>query len=115
MRQKYKLILLLAAVILLTILLAKVSPVNADIKIYLAVFLIIYLICLLLFWLILDLAYHSYPPRMRLIISVVLAFAPVTVIAISSLSSLSAMDILLAFAIPSIVIWYIYKNSQKKH
>lgn len=112
MGQRKKIIIVLLVSLILFGTLSKTSPIDADLKTYLFVFSLIYLISMFVIWFILDLAYHKSDRHFKLVISVILAFVPLLILAISSLSSLSSMDVLLSSIIPLIVIWYIYKRRE---
>lgn len=101
-----KLLLLATCVVALAFLLALQSPKGAGLPLYLAVFFLVYIICVVVTLLFIELAYSHIGKNKQLFNAVVLGFSPVILLALASLSSLSLVDVLLAVGIPSAVVWY---------
>jgi hypothetical protein len=97
-------------VIGLGLLLGLTSPNHVSLLVYLAVFIIIYFICLLILLLILNFTHPDMSMTKRLFIATVLAFAPIILLALNTISTLSLLDILLACGVPSIIVWYGFKR-----
>lgn len=100
-------ILLLAA---FTLLLGYTSPNNVTLPVYLAVFAVIYLFFALIVFATISLAYNHMARTRIIFLSVVIAFAPVILLALNTISTLSLLDIILALGIPLIVVWYGFKR-----
>lgn len=102
-----KLILfLIVNVLLLFLLLGYTDPNNVDLIIYLAVFALIYIFCLVLIYLIIKVAYPNLSYYRQAFVSIVLAFSPVSLLAIGTLSSLKLLDVVLCIGVPSAIVWY---------
>jgi hypothetical protein len=112
MRQKNKLLILAMSVIGLMAVMSYYSPINSDLKLYLAVYSLIYIICFIAIWFFIDVAYQQ-ESNNHVIIAAVLAFTPVSVLAVSSLSSLSLMDVALSVLVPLIIVGIIIKRKPK--
>lgn len=95
-------------------LLGLTSPNNASPLMYVLMFLIIYLFSLLVISVVLDVAYSKLTSKMRFFIASVSAFTPTIIVALSSLSTISIIDVVFAVAIPSLIVWYGIKNNTIK-
>jgi hypothetical protein len=104
MRKKLILFLLILAGLLF--LLGTTSPDDVEISVYLLVFSLIYILLILVGLMITGLAYPSFSNQKRFFISVVAAFCPLTLLALGTMSTISAIDFFLAIIVPLIVIWY---------
>lgn len=87
------------------------SPNNASLLMYAIVFFLIYSFCLLLISVIMDIAYTNINQKMRFFIATVLAFSPTALVALSSLSSISVVDVFFAVTLPVAIVWYGLKNN----
>ncbi|MCK9641774.1 MAG: hypothetical protein M0R39_17865 [Prolixibacteraceae bacterium] len=94
-----------SALILLTVLLAS-SPGEVSLPIYLAVFIDIYVFCVCMIAIIIDLAYGNLPSRQKTFMSLVLAFTPLSLLALETLSTVSLIDVVLAVGLPALLVWY---------
>ena len=112
MQHKIKLLLISFMILILLGIFSIISPIDANLLIYLAVFVLVYLLCFTIILFIVDIAYHHNDQSTKLLGSAILAFAPVTLLAIASLSALSLMDIVLTLSIPPLVVWYVYKRTK---
>ena len=101
-----KMVTLLGTLLALVGVLSLSSPVGGRAPLFLLVFALVYTVSSLLIRLVLDLAYGGMPVSERRFIALVLAFSPTILLALSSLSTLSVIDIVLAIGVPVIVIWY---------
>ena len=104
--MKKKLISLTVLAFLLIGIFGFTSPAQIGLPMYLLVFGFVYIFFALLILVIADLAYAKSPEKNRMFGSVVLAFSPTIILAISSLSSLTFVDFLLALGIPIVIVWY---------
>jgi hypothetical protein len=92
------------------LLLGFTSPNKVTLPVYLAVFAIIYLFCTLVLLIIFQLAYSNMLISKKIFISTVLAFCPVILLALNTLSTISLLDVLLAFGVPLLIVWYGFKR-----
>lgn len=104
--MKNNLIVLMASAMALAIVFASTSPNNIGLPVYLGVFSLIYIFCLSVITLVIELAYAKTPKNTRRFIAIVLAFSPTILLAITTLSSLTIIDFLLAVGIPAVIVWY---------
>jgi hypothetical protein len=111
MKQITGIILLFLALILM---MGYIDPLKTNIFIYLVVFLIVYIMCALIINLILKVAYSNSSFGKRVFVSVTLAFTPVALLAISTLSSVKLIDLILSICVPLVVVWYGTKQHFKR-
>lgn len=104
--MKNNLIILFASMIALAVVFACTSPDGVGLPVYLAVFSLVYIFCLSVITLVLELAYSKTPKASRRFTAIVLAFSPTILLAIATLSSLTIIDFLLALGIPIVIVWY---------
>jgi hypothetical protein len=96
----------------LLILLGYNEPDGNNIAIYLAVFSLIYIICLQIIYITVRIAYPKISKSNKLFISIVMAFSPIALLALSTLGSMKVIDVLLSIGIPLIIIWYGIKQQR---
>ena len=102
-----KLILtLILTAILIILLLGYTDPNSVNLVIYLALFALIYVFCSVLIYMIIKVAYSDLSNYKQVFVSIVLAFSPVSLLAIGSLSSLELLDVVLCIGVPSAIVWY---------
>jgi len=104
--MKNNLIILCTSTIALAVIFASTSPDGVGLPVYLAVFSLVYIFCLSVITLVLELAYSKTPKTSRRFTAIVLAFSPTILLAIATLSSLTIIDFLLALGIPIVIVWY---------
>ena len=109
--MKRKLLLVIILGVLLILLFSFTSPVQTSLPIFLMVFSLLFFFFASLFLIIISLAYDNLRQSQIIFIALVLAFCPVTFLALESLSTISILDILLTIGIPVIIIWYGLKRS----
>ena len=91
----------------LLVIFSNISPVNADIKIYLLIYFLVYILFVLIVWSLLDFVYHKISNSLKIFSALIISTSPVSILAIASLSNLSLIDIVLSIAIPLVLVWYI--------
>lgn len=77
-------------------------------------FLMVYVTSFLLIKIVIDLAYGQVKRNIRLFAGLVLAFTPTILLALSSLSDISIIDVVFAFGVPAIIVWYAIKINTVK-
>lgn len=87
------------------------NPKEAVLPIFMAIFVLIYAFFCLLIVIIIKWAYPKLPKAHLIFNACVLAFCPVTLLALSSIGSLSFLDAILSIVIPLIIVWYSSKKS----
>lgn len=90
----------------LLLLLGFIPPDEVKLPIYLLVFSIVYILFTLFGLTIARLAYPKTSYQRKFFVSLVAAFCPLTLMALSTMSTISAIDLFLTFLVPMIVIWY---------
>jgi len=112
--MRYLIFFLAFLLLSLVALVSTTSPLNANLTIFLLAFLLLYMIFLDLFIIISWISTEHKDYKKLLFVSVVLAFAPTLFIALSTLSNLNLMDVVLSFGIPIVITWYGLRSSYFK-
>jgi hypothetical protein len=102
---------IISTIFLLVVFTGIVNATEANLLVYLVVFLLLFIIFSLAIGLVLRVAYGAMHKASRIFISFVLAFIPTGILALSSLSSVTVMDFALVLAIPILLVWYGLKNN----
>jgi hypothetical protein len=101
-------------IILILLLLGYTDPSSVNLIIYLAVFGLIYIFCLVSIYMIIKVAYPNLSNYRQVFVAIVLAFSPVSLLAIGTLSSLKLLDVVLCIGVPSAIVWYGLRQIAKK-
>ncbi|MEI6237463.1 MAG: hypothetical protein WCP03_02580 [Candidatus Saccharibacteria bacterium] len=102
---KYIVLLLITAGTLI-VTLGLTKPDSNNIAIYLAIFGLTYALSAQIVHLIVKVAYPKIAKSNKLFISIVLAFTPVMLLALSTLNSAKLIDIVLSIGVPVAIVWY---------
>jgi hypothetical protein len=83
------------------------NPGRVNALIYVGVFLLMYIFFTLLLLIIIELAYPAISGGKAVFLSVVLSFGPTVAIGLSTLTEITALDIVLALGTPALICWYV--------
>jgi hypothetical protein len=109
MKRQTSIVLILTGIA--SLLFGFTSPNQSSLPTLLLAFSILYLFCAMIFLIIINLAYDDIKKSQGIFIAFVLAFCPVLLLALESLSTVSFIDILLAIGLPVVIVWYGVKRS----
>lgn len=106
MAIKKKLITLTVITAILLLIFSISNPSSVSALVYIGVFAIVYLWLYCIISVVIELAYPGMKQGPRRFASIVLSFGPVVVLALSTLTDITALDIVLALGTPGVICWY---------
>jgi len=92
-----------ATLLLLT---CSVGPEHASLLVLLLVFIILYVILVAIVGTVLGASDRLLAPGSRLLLASILAFSPLSIIAMASYANLTIMNVLLAILLPGVYAWF---------
>ncbi|HOR23151.1 hypothetical protein KBB76_01150 [Candidatus Saccharibacteria bacterium] len=99
-----------ATLLLLT---CSVGPERASLLVLLLVFIILYAIFVAIVGTVLGVSDRFLAPGSRLLLASILAFSPLSIIAMASYANLTIMNVLLAILLPGVYAWFLYRTKIK--
>jgi hypothetical protein len=90
----------------LVILFSIISPTSPNILLFLAIFVEVYLLLIVVSQIIIKVSHSNISKNRALFLSIMFAACPVMLVAIESLSGINWLDLFLVIGIPGLISWY---------
>lgn len=112
--MKKLLIFIVILLIIIILSLGFISPTEVSLPVYLLIFVQLYCLFVLITLAFMKLFYRDTNKTRRRFIAITLAFIPVGILALGSLSRLTFVDVVLVIMVPLLIVWYAVKRGVLK-